>query len=84
MREGKDGKQTGSEGAFTTELLAIEVMGRDTSVVFSHSSSEITGTRHRAIVSSDNAIDPEKKNVAFDLNPKKVFVFSKDTQERLL
>ena len=84
LREGKDGKQTGSEGAFTTELLAIEVMGRDTSVVFSHSSSEITGTRHRAIVSSDNAIDPEKKNVAFDLNPKKVFVFSKDTQERLL
>ena len=84
LREGKDGKQTGSEGAFTTELLAIEVMGRDTSVVFSHSSSEISGTRHRAIVSSDNAIDPEKKNVAFDLNPKKVFVFSKDTQERLL
>ena len=84
LREGKDGKQTGSEGAFTTELLAIEVMGRDTSVVFSHTASEIAGTRHRAIVSSDNAIDPEKKNVAFDLNPKKVFVFSKDTQERLL
>ena len=84
LREDKDGNQTGSEGSFTTDLLAIEVMGRDTSVVFSHSASEISGTRHRAIVSSDNAIDPEKKKVAFDLNPKKVFVFSKDTQERLI
>ena len=84
LREDKDGNQNGAEGSFTTDLLAIEVMGRDTSVVFSHSASEISGTRHRAIVSSDNAIDPEKKKVAFDLNPKKVFVFSKDTQERLI
>jgi len=80
----KDGKLNGKNGVFHADLLAIEVMGRDTSVVFSHASSEIEGTRLRAIVSSDNQIDPESKKVAFDVNPKKVFVFSKETQERLL
>ncbi|MBP5492472.1 MAG: ABC transporter ATP-binding protein [Clostridiales bacterium] len=84
LREGSDGKQEGKEGAFTGKLLTIEVMGRDTSVVFSHSASEIEDTRHRAIVSSENQIDPASEKVAFDLNPKKVFVFSKETQERLL
>ncbi len=86
LRENKEknGKLDGKNGVFHADLLAIEVMGRDTSVVFSHSSSEIEGTRLRAIVSSDNQIDPESKNVAFDVNPKKVFVFSKETQERLL
>ena len=59
-------------------------MGRDTSVVFSHASSEVENARLRAIVSSDNQIDPESRKVAFDVNPKKVFVFSKETQERLL
>ncbi|MBO4495131.1 MAG: ABC transporter ATP-binding protein [Clostridiales bacterium] len=80
----KNGKLDGKNGVFHADLLAIEVMGRDTSVVFSHGSSEIEGTRLRAIVSSDNQIDPESKTVAFDVNPKKVFVFSKETQERLL
>ena len=84
LREGKDGALDGKAGGFSGKLLAIEVMGRDTSVVFSHGSSEIEGTRHRAIVSSDNRIDPDSEKVFFDLNPKKVFVFSKESQERLL
>ena len=86
LRENKEKKDNldGKNGVFHADLLAIEVMGRDTSVVFSHCSSEIEGTRLRAIVSSDNQIDPESKKVAFDVNPKKVFVFSKETQERLL
>ena len=84
LEEGKDGKMDGKNGCFHADLLAVEVMGRDTSVVFSSANSEIEGTRHRAIVSSDNAIDPEGKKVAFNVNPKKVFVFSKESQERLL
>lgn len=84
LREGKDGVQDGKNGCFHAELLAVEVMGRDTSVVFSSADSEIAGTRHRAIVSSDNNVDPEAKKVAFDVNPKKVFVFSKESQERLI
>ncbi len=84
LREGKDGRLDGKNGVFSASLLAVEVMGRDTSVVFSHSMSEIEGTRHRAIVSSDNQIDPESQIVSFDLNPKKVFVFSKESQERLI
>lgn len=86
LRENKEknGKLDGKNGVFHADLLAIEVMGRDTSVVFSHASSEVENARLRAIVSSENQIDPDSKNVAFDVNPKKVFVFSKDTQERLL
>lgn len=84
LREGEDGVQDGKNGCFHAELLAVEVMGRDTSVVFSSADSEIAGTRHRAIVSSDNNVDPEAKKVAFDVNPKKVFVFSKESQERLI
>lgn len=86
LRENKEknGKLDGRSGVFHASLLAIEVMGRDTSVVFSHASSEVENARLRAIVSSENQIDPESKEVAFDVNPKKVFVFSKEIQERLL
>ena len=59
----------------------IEVMGRDTSVVFGHAKSS---GRLRAIVSSDNQISENSATVKFNLNPKKVFVFSKETEERLV
>ncbi|MCQ2466402.1 MAG: ABC transporter ATP-binding protein [Clostridia bacterium] len=75
------GELDGKKGVFTVNLQAIEVMGRDTSVVFGHEKSE---GRLRAIVSSDNAIDADSKVVKFNLNPKKVFVFSKETEERLV
>ena len=84
LRTDKDGNQEGKEGVFHAKLLAVEVMGRDTSVVFSHDSSEVADTRLRAIVSSENDIDPQAEKVAFDVNPKKVFVFDKESQERLL
>lgn len=71
----------GKSGRFTVELKAIEVMGRDTSVVFGHSKAE---GRLRAIVTADNKISPDAKSVKFNLNPKKVFVFDKETEERLV
>ena len=84
LRTDENGNQEGKEGVFHAKLLAVEVMGRDTSVVFAHEASEIADTRLRAIVSSENDIDPQSEKVAFDLNPKKVFVFAKESQERLL
>lgn len=76
-----DNKLTGTNGKLTGKLKAIEVMGRDTSVVFEHSNSE---GRLRAIVTADNDIDSKMENVKFNVNPKKVFVFKKDTEERLI
>ena len=71
----------GKKGAIKAELKAIEVMGRDTSVVFKHASSE---SPSRAIVTADNNIKSSSKEIRFDVNPKKVFVFAKDSEERLI
>ena len=71
----------GKKGAIKAELKAIEVMGRDTSVVFKHASSE---SPSRAIVTADNNIKASSKEIRFDVNPKKVFVFAKDSEERLI
>lgn len=71
----------GAEGVLTLDLNAVEVMGRDTSVVVTHGSAE---GKLRAIVRSDNNIDSSSKTIKFNLNSKKVFVFSKETEERLI
>ena len=71
----------GKEGVFSVDLKAIEVMGRDTSVVFEHANAE---GRLRAIVRSDNNIDGKSETIKFNLNSKKVYVFSKETEERLI
>ena len=76
-----DEELSGRRGTLKAELKAIEVMGRDTSVVFKHSAS---GTQSRAIVTADNSIDPLMKEIRFSVNPKKVFVFAEDSEERLI
>ena len=72
---------SGREGTLKAELKAIEVMGRDTSVVFKHQASE---SPSRAIVTADNNIDHKASEIRFSVNPKKVFVFAKDSEERLI
>jgi multiple sugar transport system ATP-binding protein len=69
------------DGAFTLTLNAVEVMGRDTSVVASHKDSE--NENIRAIISSDTLVDESKETVRFDLKPNKVFVFDTETEERI-
>lgn len=70
-----------SDMTLKCSLKAIEVMGRDTSVVFENSNSE---GKLRAIISSDNDVDSSSPTVEFMVNPKKVFVFNKETEERLI
>ncbi len=69
------------DGALRCGLEAIEVMGRDTSVVATHPSaaSEII----RAIVSTDSEIDPASKTVRFSVKPKKLFLFDAETEENI-
>ena len=59
----------------------VEVMGRDMSVIASHACAQSPSIR--AIVHSDAPIQPENGVIRFCLNPRKVHVFRKDTQERI-
>ena len=68
-------------GALSCHLIAVETMGRDTSVVCSHEKCE--APQIRAIISSENAVRISGGTVRFSLKPHKTFIFSKETEERL-
>lgn len=68
-------------GSLHNTLIGVEVMGRDISVVSSNPSAQSPSVR--AIISSDSRIDTAQKTVAFSLKPNKVFVFDKNTEERI-
>ena len=62
-------------------LQAVEVMGRDISVVATHPLSE--NMVIRAIISSETKVDGKKKEIGFELKRNKVFLFNKKTEERI-
>ena len=68
-------------GALHCNLSRIEVMGRDVSVVSTKEESE--NATIRSIISAENSVDTGSLVVSFDLKPNKVFLFHKDTQERI-
>ena len=57
-------------------------MGRDVSVVCSHESCEKADIR--AIISAENRVDISSNIIRFDVKPQKMFLFTADTQQRLL
>ena len=69
------------EGPFTCRMDRVEVMGRDVSVVSTH--EKMTGKCVRSIVSSENRFDPDQKEVRFHLKPHKVFLFDRESEERV-
>ena len=68
-------------GPFTCRLTAVEVMGRDISVVCSHEKCENTAIR--AIIDSDNVVNTAKSTVSFRLKENKVFLFDAESQQRI-
>ncbi len=68
-------------GAFECDLVAVEVMGRDTSVVATNKA--MTNAQIRAIIASENAPDASLSKIRFSLKPKKVHIFDKETEERI-
>jgi multiple sugar transport system ATP-binding protein len=68
-------------GALRCQLSNVEVMGRDSSVVSTHSAS--CNPVVRSIINSDIKIDTSCEEVRFSLKPHKVFVFNKETEERI-
>ena len=80
------------DGPFCCELRGLEVMGRDISVLSAHGAS--LNPTIRSIVAAENQINPDrayaekgnagdKTYVRFALKPRKVYLFDRDTEERV-
>ena len=70
------------KGPFKCELKAVEVMGRDTSVVSTHDGMLTSSSR--SIIAAEDRPDANLKEISFSLKPSKVHLFDKETEERLL
>ena len=69
------------DGAFACDLRGVEVMGRDISVLSANEAS--LNPTVRSIIGTENKVDTDKNVVKFDLKPYKVFIFDKETEERI-
>ncbi len=69
------------DGPLTCQLKAVEVMGRDYSIVSGHPA--FVGTDIRSLIPSETKVDDEAECVHFSLKPMKVHVFDKNTGARL-
>ena len=68
-------------GALKLKLSNLEVMGRDVSVV--STKEESANPIIRSIIDADNKIDETKEFVNFDIKPNKIFIFNKETENRI-
>ena len=68
-------------GPLACTLQNVEVMGRDVSIVSKCDAS--VNPIVRSIIDADNKIDTSVSTVRFSLKPHKVFLFDKETEERL-
>ncbi len=72
------------EGPLTCALSGIEVMGRDVSVVSTHPESENVAIRSIVGAEIASTIDVSAHDVRFSLKPRKVFLYDRATEERIL
>ena len=76
-----EGFALSENGPFHTNLVQVEVMGRDTSVVSTHPCC-VSGSI-RSIIASENTVIPVDGKVGFALKPSKVHIFSKKDTLRI-
>ena len=69
------------DGMLSLSVDTVEVMGREKSLVISSEYAE--STKVRAVITEDIDSDISGKEIKFSLNEKKVFLFSKETEERI-
>ena len=67
-------------GPLTCKLNSVEVMGRDVSVVSAHEAALVPAIR--SIINADNKV-AAGETVSYSLKPHKVFLFDKETEERI-
>ena len=68
-------------GPLVCQLKNVEVMGRDVSIVSGHQAS--LSPIVRSIIDADNKVAVGTETVNFSLKSHKVFIFNKETEERI-
>jgi len=68
-------------GPMQCKLANVEVMGRDVSIVSTHAAS--ANPDIRSIINADNKVDTSKEIVRYSIKPHKLFLFNKETEERI-
>ncbi len=63
-------------GPLHCNLSSVEVMGRDVSVVSTHSGA--VSDQIRSIIPADSNVDPQNPVVTFAIKPHKIFLFAKE------
>ena len=69
------------KGPMHCALSSVEVMGRDVSIVSTNPAS--CNPVIRSIINADNKIDVSAEAIRYSLKPHKVFLFNKETEERI-
>ena len=69
------------KGPLECDLKNVEVMGRDVSVVSHHAAS--LNPVIRSIISAESNVAVGTEKVRYSLKPQKVFIFNKETEERI-
>ena len=68
-------------GPLVCDLSSVEVMGRDVSIVSKHTAS--VNPVIRSIINADNKVAVGAATVNYSLKAHKVFIFDKETEERI-
>ena len=76
-----EGFELDENGSFTCRLRNVEVMGRDVSVVSTHPAA--AAPLIRSIIDADNQVDTSRETVKFRIKPHKLYLFHKDSEERI-
>ena len=76
-----EGFELDEKGGLSCTLSNVEVMGRDVSVVSTHPASANPSVR--SIIDADNKVDLAAGTVRYSIKPHKIFLFNKETEERI-
>ena len=76
-----EGFNLDAEGPMQCKLSNVEVMGRDVSIVSTHPAS--ANPDIRSIINADNKVDTSSETVRYSIKPHKLFLFNKETEERI-
>ena len=76
-----EGFELDENGPLQCRLSNVEVMGRDVSIVSTHSAS--LNPCVRSIINADNKVDTSVETVRYSIKPHKFFLFNKETEERI-
>ena len=77
-----EGLVVSDSGVLTCDFIRRDVMGRDHSVV-SYNKHCVSDKDVRAIIPSDTVVDESSKTVKFEIKPSKIYVFDRESEERL-